>query len=49
MNPDGKANGLKSFKDSKGEWKNIRVWHVPEFSSQVEVPSVEVKEAEVPF
>lgn len=49
MNPDGKANGFKKFKDSKGEWKNIRVWHVPEFTSQVEVPSVEVKEAEVPF
>lgn len=49
LNPDGNANSIKKFKNTKGEWKNIRVWWVPEFSSEVEVPSVEVGASEAPF
>ena len=49
MNPDGNASGSKRFKDSKGEWKTVRVWHIPEFKAQVDVPDIEYKEAEVPF
>lgn len=49
MNPDAKASGFKKFKDSKGQWKNIRVWHVPEFKGQVDVPDVHIEDNEVPF
>jgi len=49
MNPDGRANGVKKFKDSKGQWKTIRVWHVPEFKGQVDVPDVHIEDNEVPF
>ena len=49
MNPDGRANGVKKFKDSKGQWKTIRVWHVPEFKGQVDVPDVYIEDNEVPF
>lgn len=49
LNADGNASGQKNFKGSDGKWKNIRVWHVPAFSSEVEIPDVEIHEEEVPF
>ena len=49
MNPDGNANAIKKFKDTKGNWKNVRVWWIPDQSSEVQVPSVDVGESEVPF
>ena len=49
LNSDGSANAIKKFKTTKGEWKNFRVWWVPEFREEVEVPSIEIREQEVPF
>jgi hypothetical protein len=49
LNSDGAANAHKKFKTTKGEWKNFRVWWVPEFKEEVEVPSIEIREQEVPF
>jgi hypothetical protein len=50
LNNNQTANGHKKFKNTKGEWKSIRVWWVPEFESEVQVPSIEVQEEEeVPF
>jgi hypothetical protein len=49
LNPDGTANAHRKFKTTKGEWKSFRVWWVPEFMEEVEVPSIEIREQEVPF
>ena len=50
LNNNQTANGHKKFKNTKGEWKSIRVWWVPEFESEIQVPSIEVQEEEeVPF
>jgi hypothetical protein len=48
LNDNGTANGQKSFKTTKGDWKNARVWWVPSFNTEVQVPSIEL-ESEVPF
>ena len=49
MNGDQEANGTKRFRTSKGEWKTIRVWWIPEFTQEVDVPDVEIEKTEVPF
>ena len=49
LNKDQEANGLKKFKTSKGEWKSVRVWWVPEFKHEVAIPDVEIEKTEVPF
>ena len=49
MNGDQEANGQKRFRTSKGEWKTIRVWWIPEFTQEVDVPDVEIEKTEVPF
>jgi hypothetical protein len=49
LNENQSANGNKKFKNTRGEWKNVRVWWVPEFNSEVQVPSIEIQEEEVPF
>jgi len=49
LNKDQEANGLKKFKTSKGEWKPVRVWWVPEFKHEVAIPDVEIEKTEVPF
>ena len=49
LNDNQTANGNKKFKNTKGEWKNIRVWWVPEFEPEIQVPSIDVGEEEVPF
>ena len=40
--------GQKKFKTTKGDWKNARVWWVPMFNAEVQVPSIEL-DSEVPF
>jgi len=49
MNGGQEANGAKSFKTSKEKWKTIRVWWIPEFTQEVDVPDVEIEKTEVPF
>ena len=50
LNENQTANGSKNFRNTKGEWKTVRVWWIPEFESEVQVPSIEVQEEEeVPF
>ena len=49
MNGGQEANGGKNFRTSKGEWKTIRVWWIPEFTQEVDVPDVEIEKTEVPF
>ena len=49
LNGNQTANGPKNFKNTKGEWKSIRVWWVPEFEPEIQVPSIDVGEEEVPF
>ena len=43
------AHGIKRFKTNKGESKVVRVWWVPEYSSEVQVPDAYVQTNEVPF
>ena len=49
MNGGQEATDFKNFRTSKGEWKTIRVWWIPEFTQEVEVPDVEIEKTEVPF
>jgi hypothetical protein len=49
LNGDGTANGLKRFKTTKGDSKPLRVWWVPMFNREVEVPRIEVQGDGVPF
>ena len=49
LNNNQTANGAKNFKNTKGEWKSMRVWWIPEFDSEVQVPSIKIEEEEVPF
>jgi len=49
LNNGDASNGKKYFTTTDGVSKQMRVWWVPSFNNEVEVPSVEVKEEEVPF
>ncbi len=49
LNIDGTANGQKRFNTSKGDTKPMRVWWVPSFGAEVQVPRIDVGENEVPF
>ena len=49
LNGDGTANGVKRFPTTRGEQKQIRVWWVPMFNREVEVPRIAVQGDEVPF
>ena len=48
LNDNGTANGKKYFDTTKGQQKQMRVWWVPSFNTEVQVPSIEL-ESEVPF
>ena len=48
LNDNGTANGHKRFNTTKGQSKQMRVWWVPMFNTEVQVPSIEL-ESEVPF
>jgi len=49
VNGGEESHGVKGFKTVKGSWKTIRVWWVPEFVGEVEIPDVYVETSEVPF
>mgnify|MGYP001095735184 FL=1 len=49
LNGDGLANGLKRFKTTKGDSKPLRVWWVPAFNREVQVPRINVEGDGVPF
>ena len=50
MNDGDKAMHQYRYKDDRGEWRNVRVWGVPEVNKgDVELPAVEVEDDEVPF
>jgi len=49
LNGDGTANGLKRFKTTKGDSKPLRVWWVPSFNREVQVPRINVEGDGVPF
>jgi hypothetical protein len=40
---------VKRFPTTRGEQKQIRVWWVPMFNREVEVPRIAVQGDEVPF
>ena len=46
---NGDSSSIKSFKTSSGTWKSIRVWSIPEFSSEIEIDNIVVESQEVPF
>ena len=48
LNGSNVANGQKRFDTTAGGTKPLRVWWVPSFSSEVQVPGIEI-ESEVPF
>ena len=48
LNDNGTANGQKRFNTTKGDTKPLRVWWVPAFNAEVQVPSIEL-DSEVPF
>ena len=49
VNGGEESHGVKNFKTVKNEWKSARVWWVPEFSGEVDIPDVYVETSEVPF
>ena len=49
LNSGGAANGKRRFNTTKGESKQLRVWWVPAFNSEVLVPAIVVQDSEVPF
>ena len=49
LNSGGAANGKRRFNTTKGESKQLRVWWVPAFNSEVLVSAIKVQGDEVPF
>ena len=50
MNDGDKAMHQYNYRDDRSEWRNVRVWGVPEVNKgDVELPAVEVEDDEVPF
>jgi len=49
LNKDGVANGQRRFKTTKGDSKPLRVWWVPAFNREVQVPRINVEGDGVPF
>jgi hypothetical protein len=49
INSGGAANGRKRFRTTKGDTHPLRVWWVPAFNREIQVPSIEVQDNEVPF
>ena len=46
---NGDSSSIKNFKTSSGKWKTVRVWWIPEISSEVEVNNISIDREEVPF
>ena len=39
-----------NYRDDRGEWRNVRVWGIPEvIKGEVELPATEVIEEDTPF
>ena len=50
MNDGGKAMHQYNYRDDRGEWRNVRVWGIPEvIKGEVELPATEVIEEDTPF
>jgi hypothetical protein len=49
LNGGDKSNGRVWFKTSKGDQKQMRVWWVPMFREEVEIPPANIPKEEVPF
>ena len=46
---NGDSSSIKNFKTSTGAWKSVRVWNIPEFTSEIEVEPVKIESGEAPF
>jgi len=46
---NGDSSSIRNFRTSSGTWKSVRVWSIPEFSSEVEIGNIVVESEEVPF
>lgn len=49
LNSGDESSGSKRFKTTRGDTKVIRVWWVPDFMGEVDVPDVRIEKTEVPF
>lgn len=50
MNDGGKAMHQYNYRDDRGEWRNVRVWGIPQVTKgDVALPEVEMVGKEVPF
>ena len=49
LNNGNSSSVTKSFRDRAGKTKAVRVWSVPEFDPDMDIPAVDIKGEEVPF
>lgn len=49
LNNGESSSTVKAFRDRSGKSKSVRVWSVPEFDPDMDIPSVDIKGEEVPF
>ena len=49
LNNGNSSSVTKSFRDKAGKSKAVRVWSVPEFQAEVDLPRVDIAGEEVPF
>ena len=49
LNNGESTSTVKTFTDKTKKRKSIRVWSVPEFSTDISIPSVNIQGDEVPF
>jgi len=45
----GDSSSIKNFKTSTGTWKSVRVWSIPEFTSEIHINEVKIESEEAPF
>tara|TARA_R110000744_G_scaffold285819_1_gene397171 strand:+ start:35 stop:895 length:861 start_codon:yes stop_codon:yes gene_type:complete len=45
----GDSSLIKNFKTSTGTWKSVRVWSIPEFTSEIHINEVKIESEEAPF
>ena len=49
LNNGESSSTVKAFRDRAGKSKSVRVWSVPEFDPDMDIPAVDIKGEEVPF
>jgi hypothetical protein len=49
LNNGESSSTVKNFYDKAKKRKSVRVWSVPEFASDVEIPAIEISSNEAPF